>query len=235
MSEKSTFIKLNRKILKWRWYQDANTFRVFVHLLLLANVTDRDFEQVTVRRGQLVTSRKHLSRDLKISEQSVRTALEHLKSTSEITISTTSKFSIITINNYDLYQRVTHSPTSNQPATNQRPTSNQPQYKNGKECIRMVKNEREGALAPLGRFKNVFLTQNELDELRTKFPNDYEAKIERLSRYQESKGRTFDNHFATLLDWLEKDLNDKRSDERETNKASYDISEIDKINLLEDF
>ena len=63
MPKKSTFIKLNRKILKWRWYQDANTFRVFVHLILLANVTDRDFENITIQRGQLVTSQSHLSKD----------------------------------------------------------------------------------------------------------------------------------------------------------------------------
>lgn len=106
MPEKSTFIKLNRKILKWRWYQDANTYRVFVHLLLTANVTDRDFEQVTVKRGQLVTSVAHISRDLKISVKSVRTALEHLKSTNEVAIQTTPKYSIITINNYNEYQKV---------------------------------------------------------------------------------------------------------------------------------
>lgn len=99
----------------------------------------------------------------------------------------------------------------------------------------MIKNEREDTLAPLGRFKNVFLIQNELDELKRKFPNDYETKIERLSRYLKSTGKHYDNHFATLLDWLEKDSNDKRNDERETRETSYDIEEIDKINLLDDF
>ena len=29
MAEKSTFIKLDRNIVKWRWYKDINTFKVF--------------------------------------------------------------------------------------------------------------------------------------------------------------------------------------------------------------
>ncbi len=97
----------------------------------------------------------------------------------------------------------------------------------------MIKNEREGALAPLGRFENVFLTENEIDELKAKFPNDYKAKIERLSRYQISKGKSYDNHFATLLDWLEADRKEERNEEQITRKSSYDIDELEKINILD--
>lgn len=235
MPEKSTFIKLNRKILKWRWYQDSNTFRVFVHLLLTANVTDRDFEQVTVKRGQLVTSVAHLSRDLKISVKSVRTALEHLKSTNEVAIRTTSKYSIITINNYNEYQKVASTRANEGQATGKRGANEGQQYKNDKECKRMIKNEREDTLAPLGRFKNVILTQNELDELKGKFPNDYEAKIERLSRYLESTGKHYGNHFATLLEWLEKDTAEISNDKSDKRTSSYDLDELDQINTLDDF
>lgn len=235
MPEKSTFIKLNRKILKWRWYQDSNTFRVFVHLLLTANVTDRDFEQVTVKRGQLVTSVAHLSRDLKISVKSVRTALEHLKSTNEVAIRTTSKYSIITINNYNEYQKVANTRANEGQATGKRGANEGQQYKNDKECKRMIKNEREDTLAPLGRFKNVILTQNELDELKGKFPNDYEAKIERLSRYLESTGKHYGNHFATLLEWLEKDTAEISNDKSDKRTSSYNLDELDQINMLDDF
>ena len=235
MPEKSTFIKLNRKILKWRWYQDSNTFRVFVHLLLTANVTDRDFEQVTVKRGQLVTSVAHLSRDLKISVKSVRTALEHLKSTNEVAIRTTSKYSVITINNYNEYQKVANTRANEGQATGKRGANEGQQYKNDKECKRMIKNEREDTLAPLGRFKNVILTQNELDELKGKFPNDYEAKIERLSRYLESTGKHYGNHFATLLEWLEKDTAGISNDKSDKRTSSYNLDELDKINTLDDF
>lgn len=104
MAKKSTFIKLDRNITRWRWYTDPNTFRVFIHLLLNANVTDGDFEHITVHRGELVTSYPKLSKDLSISIQSVRTAISHLISTEEVTVKTGPKYSVISILNYDSYQ-----------------------------------------------------------------------------------------------------------------------------------
>lgn len=115
--------------------------------------------------------------------------------------------------------------TSEQRVNNER-THN----KNDKECKRMIKNEREDTHAPLGRFKNVILKQSELDELKAKFPNDYEAKIERLSRYLESTGKTYRNHFSTLLDWLEKDTANNDKDKKST--SSYDIDKLEQITPL---
>ncbi|MBQ8861043.1 MAG: hypothetical protein IJ015_06900, partial [Ruminococcus sp.] len=55
-----------------------------------------------------------------------------MKSTNEITIETTSKYSIITVISYNEHQNTTNEVTSratnNQPATNQQLTSKQPQY-----------------------------------------------------------------------------------------------------------
>ena len=116
------FVLLNRSITDWRWYQDANTFRLWVHLIVNANFVDKDFEGITIRRGQLVTSYASLSRDLGISLQSVRTALGHLKSTGEITTSVHPKYQVITIVNYDQYQT---NQQGNQQATNRQSTGNQ--------------------------------------------------------------------------------------------------------------
>lgn len=232
MPEKSTFIKLNRKILKWRWYHDPNTFRVFVHLILKANVTDRDFERITVRRGQVVTSVARLSEDLKISVKSVRTALEHLKSTNELTIKTTSKYSIITVNKYDEYQRPSNTWANNGQTIGKSVADEGHQYKNDKECNRMIKNERGQTLPPLGQFKNVMLTQSELDELMKKYPSTCDAKLEHLSSYLEITGKSYANHFAVLLRWLEEDKASKR---KKVSKPAYDIDELDKINPLDGY
>ena len=127
------FLKIDRSILDWRWYSDTNTFRVFMHLMLKANYTDTQYKTHTIKRGQCITGRKKLSEELKLSEQQIRTALVHLKSTNDITIETHSKHSIITINNYEDYQKSTNKLTSNQPASNQQATSNQPHNKNNKK------------------------------------------------------------------------------------------------------
>ena len=133
MQEKSTFIKLNRSILNWRWYKNANTMRVFIHLLLKANIKDHDFENTTVKRGQLITSVRQLSKELKISERAVRTTLEHLKTTHEVTIKTTAKYSIVTIKKYDEYQKSTHDMTNNRHSDDTLTTNYRQQSKNDKK------------------------------------------------------------------------------------------------------
>ena len=98
------FILLHKKMIDWGWYTDNNTKSVFIHLLLLASWKEETVYGVKLKRGQLITGRKSLSIDLNISERSIRTSLERLKSTSELTIKSTNKHSIITICNYDTYQ-----------------------------------------------------------------------------------------------------------------------------------
>lgn len=98
------FIKLHRSMLGWEWYKNTNTKIVFMHLLLNANWEDSRFEGHEVPRGSLVTSYQSLAEDLGISVRSVRTALKHLKSTHEVTVKTTSRFSIIKVENWDKYQ-----------------------------------------------------------------------------------------------------------------------------------
>ena len=98
------YIKIFRSILNWRWYHDANTLRVFLHLLLTANYKVHAFEDITIERGQRVVSIKKLAEELNLSEKNVRTALKHLKKTGEVAVKATSKYSIITIKNYNFYQ-----------------------------------------------------------------------------------------------------------------------------------
>jgi hypothetical protein len=100
------WIKLHRKFLDWEWYQDGNTMRVFLHLLLTANFEDKKWNGMIIRRGQLVTGRKKLSEELQLSERAIRTCITRLKTTSELSVKTTNKYSIITICNYESYQEV---------------------------------------------------------------------------------------------------------------------------------
>ena len=128
------FILLYRQITEWEWYQNPNTFRVFLHCLLMANFTDGRFEGMDIKRGQFVTSLPSLSKQTRLSIQQVRTALDHLKSTGEITDFSTSKYRVITVVKYDQYQidnRQNNSQsTGNQQASNSQSTGEQQQYKN---------------------------------------------------------------------------------------------------------
>ena len=56
-----------------------------------------------------------------------------------------------------------------------------------------------------GEYRNVLLTDEELDKLKTKFP-DWEDRIENLSLYIESKGARYKSHYATILSWARRDI-----------------------------
>ena len=98
------YIKLHRKLLNWGWYKDQNTKAVFLHLLLTANYAESEYMGVKIHPGQTVIGRKSLAKTLGLSEKNIRTALNHLKETKEITIISTNKFSIATITGWELYQ-----------------------------------------------------------------------------------------------------------------------------------
>src|SRR3990170_5064032 len=98
------FIVLYRKILNWEWWDDPNTFRLFLYLLLTANHEEGKWHGQIIKRGQLITGRYKLAKATKLSPRSVRTCLSHLKSTNEVAIESASKYSIITIVNYSKYQ-----------------------------------------------------------------------------------------------------------------------------------
>ena len=104
MSKNATFIKLYRSLTEWEWYKDTNTKSLFLHLLLTVEIKDKKFQGYIVPKGSRVCSYPKLSEETGLSIQSVRTAINHLKSTGELTGSKTPKFSIISIENWGRYQ-----------------------------------------------------------------------------------------------------------------------------------
>ena len=120
------WIKLYRKFCEWEWYNISEMVHLYIHLLLNANQKDGEWRGILIKRGQILTGRKTLHEATKISEQTIRTCLDRLKNTKELTIKSTNKYSIITICNYEQYQSVKNGSnqlnvielTSNQPATN---------------------------------------------------------------------------------------------------------------------
>lgn len=127
MAEPTTFIKVDRNILNWRWYTNSNTMRVFLHLLLTANIKKNGFMGVDIQRGQVATSYRHLATTLKLTYDEIRTAIQHLKDTGEITITRHPSFLVVTIVCYDEYQGVSprQSPRKSQSLPNHSPITSQ--------------------------------------------------------------------------------------------------------------
>ena len=61
------------------------------------------------------------------------------------------------------------------------------------------------ARAPFGRYKNVFLSEKELAELKEELSGKWEYYIDRLSSYIASSGKQYKNHAATIRRWAADD------------------------------
>lgn len=94
------FVAFPRGLTDWEWYSEPNTARLFFHLLLTANWQEKQWQGITIRPGQLVTSQSQLAKQLDLSVRNIRTSLEHLQATGYLTVKTGSKYSIVTIENY---------------------------------------------------------------------------------------------------------------------------------------
>lgn len=98
------FLKLYRGMLTWEWYNEPNVKILFIHCLLKANYTDKKWQGKTIKKGSFVSSLDNLSKELRMSKMQIRTALAKLQSTNEISCKTTSRYTYITLNNWNKYQ-----------------------------------------------------------------------------------------------------------------------------------
>lgn len=72
-----------------------------------------------------------------------------------------------------------------------------------------TKPEKKKKPAPVrhkyGEYNNVLLSDEEMEKLKSEFPNDYQKRIEDLSGYMESNGKSYKNHLATIRNWARRD------------------------------
>lgn len=182
------WIKLYRQFINWEWYQDSKTKSLFIHLLLLANHEENKWQGNTIKRGQLITSLSHLAKDTGMTVQNVRTSLKKLKSTQEITYTSTSKYTLVSIVNYDKFQsedikltnNSTQSLTINQQTTNKQLTTN--------------KNDKNDKNIILSYFINIYKDKNPSNFFeRMSFLREIQTdeKYNELSPDEESELRTY--------------------------------------------
>ena len=126
----SGFVAIPRGITSWEWYDEPNTCRLFFHLLLTVNWERKKWRGVVVEAGSRITSISTLAEETGLSVQNVRTSVNHLKSTGYLTIKTTNKFSVVTVNNWSEIngsnKRANNQLTNNQQTTNKQLTTTKP-------------------------------------------------------------------------------------------------------------
>lgn len=103
--------------------------------------------------------------------------------------------------------------------------------KNRGDKKRVYKKELDGskpARHKYGEYKNVLLSDEDMDKLKAELPNNYLDYIEKLSAYMASTGKVYKSHLATIRSWAKKD--GQRTEASGTAKASsYDISDYEQL------
>ena len=72
-----------------------------------------------------------------------------------------------------------------------------------------------------GEFGNVLLKKEEFEKLKEKFPQDYMERIDSLSEYMRSKGKTYKDHYATILSWARKEERENRDKPKPIEPKKY--------------
>lgn len=201
MANNNGWIKLHRQILEWEWYSDNNCFRLFLHLILKANHKEKRYKGIELNSGQIITSRDILAKETGLSSQQIRTALNKLISTNEITSVTSSQGTILQVVNYEKYQLSTNEITNEQPTSNQRATTNNKE-KNNKENI-------------YRSFDSLFITKDEYNKLILQYPEEEVNDIlDAIENYKDNK--KFKSLYLTAKKWL------KKNEPLPAHKINYD-------------
>ena len=82
--------------------------------------------------------------------------------------------------------------------------------KRNNNCIYAPTEEKKTVRHKYGEYENVLLSDNDLEKLKSEYPNDYEKRIERLSEYIASTGKSYKNHLATIRSWAKKDKSENQ-------------------------
>ena len=113
------YVRLFRQIDEWEWYDNPFVKVIFLHCLIKANDKAKKWRDLTLKRGQFVTSYEKLAAANGITIQQTRTALKQLQLTNEIEYQSTNQYTVITVKNFNLYQATnTQKSKADNPPTN---------------------------------------------------------------------------------------------------------------------
>lgn len=207
MAKSNGWIKIYRVLIEkaiWKCSSPEQKV-ILITLLLMANHKPEEWEwkgkKFICYPGQFITSLKSIKKvaGKGISIQAIRTSLQRFEKYEFLTNESTKTGRLITIINWELYQKVKNNQQSNQQRGNKELTTNK-NDKNDKKKEKIYRKEKF--------LSCVYLTKEEYrklcDQLTTPLASRY---IEDLNGYMLSHGKEkkYKSHYQTILNWKRKD------------------------------
>lgn len=147
------WVKLHRKLIKSEVFENEKLLKVFIWCMIKATRHKHDqfvgAKAVNLLPGQFVTGRRKAAIELGMKESTVNSHLKRLEKMQMITLKTNNAFTIVTIDNYSIYQGELES-------TNKEITENEQQNNTNKK----VKKEKNN---------NIYAQQ--VEQLWSLYPN----------------------------------------------------------------
>lgn len=78
-----------------------------------------------------------------------------------------------------------------------------------------------------GRYKNVLLSDSDLDKLKKEFPSDWEERIESVSEYCASSGKPYKDFLATIRRWAKRDVNEQKKPNKNLFRGEQRDDDVD--------
>ena len=131
---------------------------------------------------------------------------------------------------YEKPQPCPENPATDNPATGNPSPDSEAQIITKESSTKESNTEGDGRKPPrhrYGQYQNVLLSDEDMQRLQSEFPSDWERRLERLSEYMASTGKTYRNHLATIRSWARKDASE--SSGRSYSHENYRFKEGDSL------
>lgn len=223
------WVKLHRKLVNWEWYNDANTMRVFIHLLLKVNRKKGSYKGVEVGCGKALIGERKLALELGLTRAKVRRALFNLKTTQDIATESTAKGTVLQVINYNLYQETTHNTTTESPK--EQPLTRSKEVKKKEKRIYILPNFIE---TEMDKEQIINEIQNRDKEKKYSSKVHLDLCFEKMLNWSESKHppvkRTKNGWLATLRTfYMNTPINNYNFKQGTRNGNTIDPNETEKI------
>lgn len=224
------YVRVYRSLLDWEWFTDKNTCHLFIYCMLRANHSGQKWQGKNLKRGSFVTSLSKLADNTGLTIREVRTSLNKLKSTNDLTHTTTKQYTVINVRAYCDWQNPeiendTQNDTQNDTrTTHERQTSDKQTTTDNK--VNKVNNiERE--------YRETFEILIKYAELKgAKSPTAYASKI--LNETKEENLKNVVESLQKEIEKIEKNNQKKLQKEEEKKVEIYQKQHIKPVSEFSD-